>query len=398
MIKLIRSKLVEFIKSNITLTDYSTFNKTFSEYFNTNSSNKNQVSWIYDCVDVWGKHFAGVKFRLYETVDSNPEEVMRHPINDMFVTPNQFQTWWEIKYRIAQHFAFYGNAYLYKLRNGLNLPMGLVQLLPNNLTLLMNSDGSYYYSYNTGDRMVRLAYNDVIQLRYPDPDNLFQGRAIIKNIANEVEVNQFQSAYQKEFYKQGGFLGQIFTTDQTMSNQSYERAQNMLAGRYAGGVTNSYKTGIFDQGLTPISSPYSIKDMDIVNLKDSNRDEICAAFQVNKFMFGMAESINRATAQEVTLQFTSGVIEPIMDYFDDVLTKNLAMEFGKSLYIKHDNTSPRDQDGELAWYKSMTDMGAITANEIREFEGLDIIDIEYMNYPIDLNSKNQNIKENQTVN
>ena len=123
-------------------------------------------------------------------------------------------------------------------------------------------------------------------------------------------------------------------------------------------------------------------------------EEICAAFQVNKFMFGMAESINRATAQEVTLQFTSGVIEPIMNYFDDVLTQHLAMEFGKNLCIEHDNTSPRDQDGEMDWYKAMTETGAITPNEIRELEGMDLLENTEMNIPISINPKLKNQKIN----
>ena len=389
MVKTIKRKLAEFIKNNVSLTDYQTFNNTFQNYF-SNTSNNNQVSWIYDCVDVWGKHFTKVKFRLYEQYeDGTKEEVLKHPIVNIFKNPNNLQTWWEIKYRTAQHFAFYGNSYLYKVRNGFNLPMGLVQLLPSNLTLIND-----YYIYNVGSRIVRLDVKDVIHFRYPDPDNLTEGRAIIKNIANEVEVNQFQSAYQKEFYKQGGFLGQIFTTDQTMSNASYERAADQLAQRYSGGVTKSYKTGLFDQGLKPISSPYSIRDMDITNLKKLNMEEICAAFQVNKFMFGMAESINRATAQEVTLQFTSGVIEPIMNYFDDVLTQHLAMEFGKNLCIEHDNTSPRDQDGEMDWYKAMTETGAITPNEIRELEGMDLLENTEMNIPISINPKLKNQKIN----
>lgn len=120
--------MATFIKStvSVSLTDPKTFYNTFDNFLNT-SSNKNQVSWVYSCIDIWGKHFANVKFRLYEEKqDGDKEEIVSHPIVDMFRKPNNFQTWWDIKYRFAPHFAFYGNVYLYKLRNGLGLPMGLI--------------------------------------------------------------------------------------------------------------------------------------------------------------------------------------------------------------------------------------------------------------------------------
>jgi len=399
LIKYLKHKLAEFVKSNVTvsMTDYPAFKNNFESYFNK-TSNKNQTSWIFACMDVWGKHFAGVNFRLYEESGNgeNREEVYKHPIVSMFKRPNQFQTWWEIKYRFAQHFGLYGNGYLYKLRNGLGLPMSLIQLLPGSLTAKPSNSGIVEeYQYTAGHGVYTLSAKDIIHFKYPDPDNLQVGKSIISNIANEVEVNQFQSAYQKQFYKQGGFLGLIFTTDQQMGDVSFNRAKSEIQNNYTGDIAKGYKAGLFDQGLKPIASPYSIKDMDISSLKKLNMEEICAAFQVNKFMFGMAESINRATAQEVTLQFTSGVIEPIMNYFDVVLTQDLAMEFGKSLCIQHDNTSPRDQEGELAWYESMTKTGSITPNEIRIFENLDPLNIPSMDMPIDLNKQ---VKINQTVN
>lgn len=344
-------------------------------------------------MDVWGKHFAGVNFRLYEeNYFGEKTEIVNHPIIKMFKKPNPYQTFWEIKYRFAQHFSLYGNGYLFKLRNGLGLPTQLIQLLPGSLTAVYTPSGLIEtYQYNTGKGITSLSAKDIIHFRYPDPDNLQVGKAIISNIANEVEVNQFQSAYQKQFYKQGGFMGLIFTTDQSLGDATFNRTKEMITQNYTGEVGKSFKPGLFDQGLKPIASPYSIKDMDITNLKRLNMEEICAAFQVNKFMFGMAESINRATAQEITLQFTSGVIEPIMNYFDVILTQDLAMEFGDSLCIIHDKTSPRELEADLQYYESGIKNGWLTPNEVRQYEDLEALPEDYMNIAIDLSKHNLNI-------
>lgn len=383
--------MATFIKStvSVSLTDPKTFYNTFDNFLNT-SSNKNQVSWVYSCIDIWGKHFANVKFRLYEEKqDGDKEEIVSHPIVDMFRKPNNFQTWWDIKYRFAPHFAFYGNVYLYKLRNGLGLPMGLIQLLPSGITAMQSTSGGILeYQYNTGATIVRLKAEDVIHIPYPDGDNLTMGRPIISNIADEVEVRKYQSAYEKQFYKKGGFLGLHFSTDKEMSQEVFDRTKESLKATYGRGVDSSFDVGLTESGLKPVVTTHTMKDMDISANKKINMEEICGAFQVNKFLFGMAESINRATAQEITIQFTTGVIEPLMTYADIILTQKLAIEFGKNLCIEHDNTSPRDQAGELEYYHSGITDGWLTPNEVRKWESLEDREEPYMNVPLDLSKQN----------
>ena len=185
---------------SIGLRDYNLFAKTFSSYFSGSSSEYS--GWVAACADVWGKYFAKVKFRLYDK--SSGDEITAHPITDIFAYPNELQTWWEIKYRIAQNFIIYGNSYLLKLRDAMNVPRAVIQLHPERVTV--NPSGREqvgYYEYNTGIDIVRLAKEDVIHFRYPDPSDHVSGRPVISGILNQLDVDKFQTAYQKKFYKDG---------------------------------------------------------------------------------------------------------------------------------------------------------------------------------------------------
>jgi phage portal protein BeeE len=115
--------------------------------------------------------------------------------------------------------------------------------------------------------------------------------------------------------------------------------------------------------------------MELRTQRDLTRDEIAAAFQVNQFLLGMGELINRATAQTALFQFVSGVIDPLMYYIDDVLTKNLAhQDFGEHLFVKHDISSLRDVEKDLEYYRNGLELGWLTVNEVRKWEDLPIID------------------------
>src|SRR5512145_1312671 len=114
----------------IGLSDYNLFARTFAGYFG--SSSPEYSGWVAACADVWGKYFAKVKFRLYD--ERTGDEVTKHPVTDIFSSPNDFQTWWEIKYRIAQNFVIHGSSYLLKLRDKMGVPRRIIQLHPERVS------------------------------------------------------------------------------------------------------------------------------------------------------------------------------------------------------------------------------------------------------------------------
>lgn len=352
---------------SIGLSGHNLFAKTFSGYFN--ASHANYSGWVAACADVWGKYFAKVKFRLYDK--STGDEITSHPLTDIFSDPNDLQTWWEIKYRIAQNFIIHGSSYLLKLRDAINVPRSVIQLHPDRITSFpQGKEYIDHYQYNTGAELIRLNREDIIHFRYPDPNDHISGRPVISNILNQLEVDKFQTAYQKKFYKEGGFYGAAFSTEQKMSRESFDRMVQHISDRFGGGSENSYRVAVFEQGLKPIPGAYSIRDMDISSQRALTQKEICAAFQVNKLLLGESELIQRGNADTVIYLFCTSVIDPIMDYIDDVLTKDIARaDFGDDYFIKHDKVASRDIDLDLKYYESGLKHGWLSVDEVREMEG-----------------------------
>src|SRR5574343_1336722 len=103
------------------------------------------------------------------------------------------------------------------------------------------------------------------------------------------------------------------------------------------------------------------------------QEEIFTAFKVPKILVGIGESVNRTTAEASQYQFTSGVIDPILSYVDEVLTLDFQKEFNRNLIVQHDTLAPKDVEGKLSYYDKMTKMGAMTINEVRAEEGLNAL-------------------------
>lgn len=365
--------------------DSKTFKVLFGDWFNAPyTSNEKSSSWVFVATDILGKFFAKANFRVYRVEENNNYiELNDHPIAMIFKKPNDYQTFWEIKYNLAFHFAIYGNSYLIKLRDKLKVPRALVQVRPFSITPYYEDKKLKYYKYNNGNENIELNPDDVIHLRYPNPENMLEGKPIISNILSQVEVDVLQTKYQQQFYRSGGFLGQTFVAKQELSDKTFKRLSEVLEKRYGGGYENAYKVALLEL-VEPIKQAYSIKDMELTLQRQLSRDEILAAFQIPKILAGIGDNINRATAEASIFQFTSGVVDPLCSYFGNIFTQSFSKDFegGEKLLIEADPLAPKDVEANIRYYREGLNMGWLTLNDVRANENYPIFDFDEANEPI----------------
>lgn len=354
---------------------FQNFKNAFGSYFSLVTTDK-PSSWIYDCLDIYGKAFLKTQFKLFDKgtyQQDKVKEVYKHPIIDIFKRPNQYQTWKTILYNTAFNFGYNGNAYLHKWRDKMGVVRQLFHIHPGAVNIISQESLIDYYMINTGREIINILPSDIIHIQNPNPDNYVLGKAIISNILDQSEVDKLQTAYQKAFYKNGGFLGLTFTSDSTISDKSFERAEGQLKDAY-GGVDNAFNIALLDNGLKPVNVSHTMKDMDIRSQRELTRDEILAAFQINKFQLGMSEGTQRGNARENAQRFISDVIDPYLMIIADALTNQLCQnERGwESYFIEHVSISPRDLANDLQWYKVMTEIGGITPELVFQMEKVEI--------------------------
>jgi CRISPR/Cas system CMR-associated protein Cmr5 small subunit len=194
--------------------------------------------------------------------------------------------------------------------------------------------------------------------------------------------SQLQSEYMQKFYKSGGFLGSTFSTPNDMSPLAFEKAKKELESKY-GGSENSFKVALFDNGLQPVKTAYSIKDMEIASQRKLSREEILGAWGVPEVLIGLGEAANRAVTDSQMYSFAKVVIDPILTYRDEVYTREIEKEFGRDdLFVKHDTVAPEDVEGKLRYYKDMASIAGITINEIRAEEDYEMFPYELADVPL----------------
>jgi hypothetical protein len=219
-------------------------------------------------------------------------------------------------------------------------------------------------------------------LKYLSANSHAQGIGLIKAIEDVLDIDSFQTAYMKQFYENGGFLGQVFTTTQNLRPAEFERAKKELRTEY-GGKDKSHKLALFTGGLEPIKSAYSLKEMEMTVQRKLTLSEVMTAFRIPQILLGgEGESYNKATAQAAEYSYASTMIEPALTYIDQVFTKHVKMDYGDKFVVVHDPISPKDVEENLKYHTGLFGMGSKTINEIRIEENYDPFDEELANVPL----------------
>lgn len=198
-----------------------------------------------------------------------------------------------------------------------------------------------HYEYQLDDARLQISKDDIVHFRFPNPNSLINGEPLVNGILDTVEVDKLQTSYIKSFYEKGGFMGQVWSTTGKMDKETFNRAKEQLTKKY-GGSGNAFGVGIFEQGLQPVKSAYSIKDMDLSNQRKLTMQEVTSAFRIPQILLGGAsDSYNRATAEAGVYAYMTSFIDPMLNYVDEVLTKNVKIDYGVKLCVKHDRLTPK---------------------------------------------------------
>jgi len=369
-------KFLDGITKAISLTDAKTLNSTFGEYWNLNQSS--ETGYVASCLNTMGNYFANSKLRLYKKVNGSLREIPKHPFIDLWENPNDFQVNWELKYFMGVYLAVKGNYYLLILRGAVSgQPRSLIMLDPMRVKPVGNkSKWIEYYEYNKGTEKLKLNPKEVIHIRYPYSGSVIEGRPIIDAISDIIDVDKYQQALTKKFYKEGGFLGLTFTSNSNLTTTAFNRAVEQLKERYSGSE-NAFKVAVFEQGLAPIKAAYSIKDMELTAQRKLTQEEVMAAFRIPKLLLGgSAEGYTKASSEAAEYTYAQTMIDPLLTYIGQVLTAHVKRIYGDDLVAKHDSVAPKDVERKLAYYKEMVGMGALTINEVRIEEDYDPLDYE----------------------
>ncbi len=334
-----------------------------------------KVSWVYACARFISSSIAAANLRLYRVErDSSWQEITEDPLLDSIMRPSLYMSRTELFYISAQFLELTGEADLLKIKDQLGRVVGFHPLNPMNLELKTKSgwpDKWIYRSTKDNQPFEQVfEFGDIMQIKYPNPTNIYRGLSPLSAIADATDTAYFVEKWQKNFFKNSAVPSAVIQAERSLSDAQFRRLKEEIDEKYRG-VTNAHKVMLFENKLEfkPITMP--MKDMQLLELKKYNRQEICAIYGVPLAKLGIVEDVNRASAEQLDYTYAKDTLTPKLVMIAEALTKGILRDSGvKDKVFFYDSVIPKNLMIETTRNTQYLDRGVLTINEVRDEMGL----------------------------
>lgn len=345
------------------------------------------LSGVYACIEIISNTISKLPFFVMD------RKSKKHIENDnlywlLNYQPNEYMNAFTFKKYIARSILCTGNGYVYPIRKRNSLE--IEQLIPvqSDAVTPVKNGNKVLYGIHLNDKDFVLRYDELIHIKaYTDSDGI-TGISPLAYAKNTIAVGLNQEKFQKDFYRKGGRPSGTLETpedvtlktkkvtlpDGTEKEISYRKIiiDAFEEGRGADG--EFFRTALLDNGVkyTPITQ-ISPADMDFVNSKTVNLEDIARFFNVPAYKLGVGKQ-TYSNNEQAQIDYITNCIVPFATQWEQEFTLKLLpyayQEKGQVIKSNIEAELRGDTAARANWYDKMRSMGVYSINEIRAYENL----------------------------
>lgn len=351
------------------------------------------LSTVWACVNLWSGTIASLPLMVYRTSPSGARTVAReHPLYRLLHdSPNFDQTaldFWEF---VCASIELWGNAYARVDREGGRV-VALVPIRPDAVSVRRLPAGRIEYRWTEDGRSFERTDAGVLHIRgfgggpLGGVSTLQFGRQVfsLARAADRAAAGTFRNGLVSP-------IALIF--DKWLTPEQRAIAEEKLAEKYIG-AQNAGRPVILEGGTKPHPLSINPEDAQMLQTRGFSVEEICRFFGIPPHMVGHTEkSTSWGTGlEQQTLGFLKFALRRRLKRIEQALEKQLLTpaDRGNGIRIEFnlEGLLRADSAGRAAFYREMTQIGAMTINEVRALENLppvpggDVPRMQMQNVPI----------------
>jgi HK97 family phage portal protein len=313
---------------------------------------------------------AGVEWRLYRasadarrTTATTPRprtEITKHPALQVWNHPNKFMSRQQFLEITSQHQELVGEQYWFPAQDGtFNFPVELWPVRPDKMQEVPSATdflAGWIYRGPDGER-VPLNTDEVIQLKSPNPTNIYRGLGAVQSILTEVDAVRYSAEWNRNFFINGAQPGGVIEVENNLTDDEFTEFNSRWRESHQG-VANAHKVAMLEGGMKWVDVNFSQKDMQFAELRNVSRELMMEAWGIGKTMLGQTEAVNRATAETAEYIYSKRLLISRLDRIKGALNNSFLPLFGplgEGVEFDYDSPVPEDLDREASERTSKSD-------------------------------------------
>lgn len=303
------------------------------------------VGTLFAIVDQIGAKFSSTDWHLYRKTlerDKNRRvEAPDHAFMTVWDMPNQFYTGDFFRRTVQMHLDLVGEGFII-----LNKVFGIViemwTVRPDRMKPVKHPTKyltGWIYCGPDGEE-VPLELDQVIQLKYPNPDDPYRGRGPVQTVLSDVDAARYSAEWNRNFFINGARPGGIIQVDYRMTDDEFNAFTRRWRQQHQG-VANAHRVAVLENAEWKDTN-FSMTDMQFVELRNLPRELIREAFAFPKPMLGTVDDVNRANAEAGKEIMAENQTIPRLDMWKSAVDAFLLPQFvnGTALELDYDDPTP----------------------------------------------------------
>lgn len=329
---------------------------------------------VFACVRVLAESAGQLPLQVYRRSGRERLKAEDHALYKLLHwEPNAYQTAQEFVECVVAHLALRGNFYGYLNRGSLGGEVReILPLNPGCVTPVLSDtyELAYKVRYSSGKEDV-LPPSSVLHIRLFSLDGI-TGLSPITQARESIGLSMATEKHGARLFSNGARPGGVLSTPKVLSPEASKRMREDWTLRHEG-VENAHRIAILEEGLAWTQTGLSSEDSQFLETRKYQRSEIAGVFRVPPHMIGDLDKATFSNIEHQGLEFVTNGLMPYLTRIEGRVSKQLVSEEERAtVYAKFSVQAllRGDMKTRAAYYQTLEQCGALSPNEIREYEDL----------------------------
>lgn len=335
------------------------------------------LSTVFSCVRVLAESVGQLPVHLYEQRGREKLKAVDHPLYDILhFAPNKYQTAQEWREWVVACLALRGNAYCQIVRTG---PAGrqrvaeLLPLHPEAVTPKYDaSTGTVAYRVSlAGGGADTLPASEVLHIPLFTLDG-FTGVNPVQYAREAIGLAIGGEEFGAKLFANGAQPGGIIEHPGKLSEPAYKRLKESWDERHRG-ADNAHRVAILEEGTKWQSVGFAAADAQFLESRKYQRSEIAGLWRVPPHLIGDLDKATFSNIEHQSLEFVVRGLMPYITRIEQRVAFQLLSPEERRRYFAKFNVAGLlrgDMAARGEFYTKLTNLGALSPNEIRDLEDL----------------------------
>lgn len=347
-----------------------------AERYDAHGSNPIGIAATWACVNLLAGTIASLPLMIYRRgADGSREVATDHPLYYVLHdSPNFDQTavdFWEY---MCAAIELHGNAYADLVRRDGGGLYSMVPVRPDLVEVKRLANGDLEYRWTDENGAQVRGQQDVLHIRGFSGGPL-GGVSTLSTCARTFHAAGSAEMAASKMFDNGVMPSGVLSTEKTLTPEQRQLAEQLLTEKFRGAM-NAGRPMLLDNAVKWEQLTISPEDAQLLETRRFGIEEICRVFGVPPHMIGHTEnSTSWGTGlEQQTLGFQKFTLRRRLKRIEQALEKQLRTPAdraaGISIEFNLEGLLRGDSEGRASFYNTMTQIGAMTINEVRALENL----------------------------